>query len=173
MPGAESFSTIAEVAVAFLGFTGVVGVFSGRGHAAAVSMRLWVMVEFGLALLLLALLPSVLHALGGTGAELWVACSLATSLFLIGHLVLVVPRIVRLMRAGAWGGVPASLNLSFPVAYSACFVSQVLNALGLGLERSHGGFLLGLYLLLAASGLNFIALLVALRSSPAQQGRPD
>lgn len=165
MPGAESFSTIAEVAIAFLGFTGVVGVFAGRDHPPAVLLRLWVMVAFGLGLLLLALLPSVLHHLGLVGPTLWVACSVATLLLLSGHLVFVVPRVARHMRTGAWHEVPAALNFSFPVAYLACFATQVLNVFGVGLERSHGGFLLGLFFLLAASGFNFISLLVALRSS--------
>jgi len=169
MVGAESFSTIAEVAIAFLGFTGVVGIFAGRDHPPAVSMRLWAMVEFGLALLLLALLPLVLHHLGWAAPRLWVACSIALLLFLVGHMVLFVPRVVRLRRSGAWGGVPAVLDVSIPLAYSACFVTQVLNSLGVGLGRSHGGYLLGLFFLLATSGFNFITLLVALRSSEPRQ----
>jgi len=169
MDGAESFSTIAEVAIAFLGFTGVVGVFAGRSHPIAVSFRLWVMVEFGLALLLLALLPMVLHHLGWAAPRLWVACSIATLLFLVGHLVFVVPRIARYMRSGVWDGVPTVLNYSFPALYFACLVTQVFNALGVGLGRSHGGYLLGLFLLLAASGFNFISMLVALRSSQSGQ----
>ena len=166
MSGVESFSTIAEIAIAFLGFTGVVGVFSGRGHSDAVSTRLWIMVEFGLALLLLSLLPLVLHALGWNGPTLWLTCSIAAQLFLIGHQVLFAPRILRLIRAGAWGDVPVLLNYATPVVYLGCFATQLINSLGVGLERSSGGYLLGLFLLLAASGLNFIALLVTLRSSP-------
>lgn len=168
MPGAQAFSTIAEIGIAFLGFTGVVGVFGGRGQPAAVSLRLWVMVEFGLGLLLLALLPIVLHHLGWAGPALWGACSGAALLFLLGHAVLVVPRVGRYMRTGEWGGVPV-LNLSFPAAYSLCFATQALNLIGVGLERSIGGYLLGLFLLLGASGLNFISLLVALRSSKSEQ----
>lgn len=166
MPGEESFSTIAEVAVAFLGFTGVVGVFSARAHPPAVSLRLWVMVEFGLALLLLALLPMVLHHLGWSGDTIWASSAVATILFLIGHAVLVVPRVVGYRRSETWGGVPVALEVSVPVAFGACLVSQILNLMGVGLERTHGGYLLGLYLLLTASGLNFASLLVALRGVP-------
>lgn len=163
MPGADVLATIAEIAVAFLGFTGVVGVFSGRRHRAAVSLRLWVMVELGLVLLLLALLPLVLGALGASGPGLWAACSAATLLFVAAHALLVAPRVLAHMRSGEWAAVPAALNTAFPVAFAACGASQLANLLGLGLERSAGGFVLGLFLLLAASGLNFAALLFALQ----------
>jgi hypothetical protein len=42
------------------------------------------------------------------------------------------------------------------------FLSQLLNALGLGLQQSVGGFLVGLYLLLLLSGLNFVYLIFVL-----------
>ena len=169
MPGAESFATIAEVAIAFLGFTGVVGVFAGRGHAPAILVRLWVMVAYGLGLLLLAILPTVLHHLGWVAPSIWVLCSTATLVLLSGHLFLVLPRVIKHKRAGEWGDVPAALDHAFPLAYLACYVTQVLNLLGVGLERSLGGFLLGLFLLLAASGFNFITLLVALWASESGQ----
>ena len=169
MVGAESFSTIAEVAIAFLGFTGMVGIFAGQDHPPAVLMRFWAMVAFGLALLLLALLPLVLHHLGCAAPRLWVACSLALLLFLVGHIALFVPRVMRLRRVGAWGGVPFIVDNAPPLMLSACLVTQVLNLLGVGLGRSHGGYLLGLFFLLAVSGFNFITLLVALRSSEPRQ----
>lgn len=164
MDGTESLSTIAEVAIAFLGFTGVVGVFADRAHPPAVSMRLWAMVAFGLALLLLALLPLVLHHLGWAAPGLWIVCSGAFVLFLAGHVVLFVPRVVRLRRSGEWRGIPILLDNAPPLSLLACVVSQVLNLLGVGLGPSHGGYLLGLYFLLMASGFNFIVLLMALRA---------
>lgn len=112
----------------------------------------------------------MLHHLGASGALLWATCSLAASGFLVGHLVLVVPRVVPHVRAGTWGRVPAALNVIFPATFLTCLVTQVLNSVALGLERSHGGYLLGLFLLIAASGFNFFALLVALRRSDAEVG---
>ena len=41
-------------------------------------------------------------------------------------------------------------------------VSQLLNALGVGLPQSAGGFLIGLYCLLLVSGLNFAGLMFVL-----------
>lgn len=170
MPGSDAFSTLAEVAVAFLGFTGVVGIFGGRGRPPAVTLRLWVMVELGLALLLLALLPMVLHELGSRGAALWTLCSGAAALFVLAHFAFVVPRIVPYLRAGTWGRVPGGVNGAVPALLLASLLTQGLNAAGLGLERSHGGYLLGLFLVVAGSGLNFFALLVVLRASDAEPG---
>ena len=129
MVGAESFSTIAEVAIAFLGFTGVVGIFAGRDHPPEVLMRLWAMVAFGLALLLLAILPLVLHHLGWAAPRLWVACSIALLLFLVGHIVLFVPRVVRLRRAGAWSGVPFILDNAPPCRSSRVWLRRSLTCL--------------------------------------------
>lgn len=51
------------------------------------------------------------------------------------------------------------------------FISQILNALGIGLAQSVGGFLIGVYRILRVSGLNFVFLLYflgrALEDAPA------
>jgi hypothetical protein len=164
LAAADTLSTMAEVSVAFLGFTGVVGVFAGPGRdRPAVSVRLWVMVGLALVTLLLCLLPSVAHQLGARGASLWASCSGAIVLLALGHVLFVVPTILRERRAGRWRG-PLILEL-FPVIAVTCLVTQALNASGILLERTAGGYLLGLYLLLTANGLNFISLLVALRDA--------
>ena len=64
---------------------------------------------------------------------------------------------------GALAGDPITASLFFARA------SQFLNTLGIGLRQSAGGFLIGLYLLLLASGLNFAYLMYVLVS--ADQGR--
>ena len=164
LPASDTLSAMAEVSVAFLGFTGVVGVFAGRSRdILAVSLRLWVMVGLALATLLLCFLPSVLFHLGGRGPNLWASCSATIVALSLGHFVFVAPRVLRERRAGRWSA-PLTLEL-FPIVFGACFVTQGLNALGVFLERTPGGYVLGLYLLLAASGLNFIALLHALRGA--------
>ena len=159
----ETLSTMAEVSISFLGFTGVVGIFAGRSRdLPAVSLRLWVMVGLALVTLLLCFLPSVLHHLGARGQSLWASCSATIVVLSIGHFIFVVPTVIRERRAGRWSSFP--IVDPFPVFFIGCVMTQVLNALGIVLERTSGGYVLGLYLLLAANGINFIALLVALRA---------
>ncbi len=165
LPGTEVLSTIAEISIAFLGFTGVVGVFAGRERQAfAVSLHVWVMVAFGLATLLLALLPFVLHHLGVKQPSLWAVCSAAVVILSLLHFALVEPLVLKERRAGRWRQ-PSILQV-FPAIFIACVLTQLLNTLGIVFDRSLGGYLLGLFLLLAGSGLNFVSLLVALREAP-------
>lgn len=164
LPGSEVLLTVAEVSVAFLGFTGVVGIFAWREtNVVDVSLRFWVMVAFALGTLLLAFLPFVLHYLGLQQPGLWAACSAAVVLLCVGHTVLALPTVLRERRAGRWRQ-PLILEL-FPFIFLTCFVTQSLNALGILFERTLGGYLLGLFLLLACSGFNFVSLLVALRGA--------
>ena len=163
LPVFDTLGTIAEVSVAFLGFTGVVGVFADFERSrSSVSLRLWVMVGLAFATLLLAVLPSVLHHLGVSGPVLWAFCSAGIVAVCLAQFVFVVPRALVEQRAGRWAQ-PLIFRL-FPVLVVGCFLTQGLNMLGIGFERTAGAYVLGLFLMLIANGLNFIALLVDLRS---------
>ena len=71
------------------------------------------------------------------------------------------PRFYRAQLGGAFVRV---LPLEIPISASIVFalISQLLNAFGIGLRQNAGGFLIGLYLLLLCSGLNFAYLIYVL-----------
>lgn len=167
MAGADSFTTIALVAALLLGFGGVTGIFAGRRrNVAEIQVRLWAMLEFGVAVLCLALLPAVLFQLGVGGTALWTTCSAALWAFLGIHIVFAAPRVARHMEEGVWIRVPPGLALAVPLSYSLSLITQALNTFGVLLERDAGGYLLGLYLFLISASLNFVALILALRPEP-------
>jgi hypothetical protein len=82
-----------------------------------------------------------------------------------GNLAFFMPRIWRAQRNGI---VPRILAFDVPIQLSAILllVSQVLNALGIGFSQNVGGFLIGLYLLVVISSLNFVFLLYILHRTP-------
>ncbi len=152
---------IAELSVGFIGFAGIVGALA-RGQLVPEHrhtwLGFWTMIEFGLALLFGSLLPSLLHHLGFTP---WPAARISSAVlgaFLIGHLTLVTPLFMRARRGVKW---PLGIQLLDGTTFLSLIlaaVSQALNALGVPFTTSIGGFLLGLYLLLIVSGLNFALL---------------
>ena len=78
MQGSDVLLTIAELAVAFAGFSSIVVVFQHRDPAQwspAISMRLRAMIEGSLGALYAALLPFALEGLGMQGVVLWRAAS--------------------------------------------------------------------------------------------------
>ena len=96
-------------------------------------------------------------------------------MFLVGHVVFMLPRFARARRSGSWPGSVRVLDIATPVSFLLAFISQIFNALGIGLPQSAGGFLIGIYLLLLISGLNFAFLMYVLvrpgdESPAAQQG---
>ena len=151
---------IAEIAIAFTGFAGIIGALAGRRlkpDDPSVWLPFWVMIEFGLGTLFAALLPMLPHYLGAADRVTWAVSSGAVAVYLVCHLVIMTPRFIRAQLES----VPA---LSYPILASLVFalVSQLLNALGIGLRQNAGGFLIGLYLLLLTSGLNFAYLMYVL-----------
>lgn len=152
---------IAELSVAFAGFSGLIGVVSANPDVAAPSywFRLWVMIEFSITTMMLAMLPFVAHYFGFEGERLWMLGSASIAGFLIVHIVIASPKVRRLYRTGQWLSPPAILDYSVPALMAVCLVTQSLNVAGIVLERTFAGFLLGLILLLAISCVNFVCLM--------------
>lgn len=155
----EVLLTLAEIAVAFAGFSSVVAIFqrgTERGAAGYDRFRFWVMLEHSLAALLFSLLPFPLHFVGLADGAVWSACGLALVAFCVGH--------GTTTRYLAWRGHPAVLSslrswltVLASTVYLAIVVSQVVNVLVWG--RAFGPYLLGVFLLLFAAGVNFVLLL--------------
>ena len=164
MEAEGTLQVIAEISIGFTGFAGIFGALGRRKlrpDNPSVWLPFWSTMELGLATLFAAVLPALPYQFGASDSLTWAIASTALVLVLVGHLVFMVPRILRADRAGSWIRL---LPLDLPI--TACMLSvlltQVLNALGIGLGQDAAGFLLGLYFLLVASGLNFVYLMYVL-----------
>jgi hypothetical protein len=165
---------IAEIAVAFIGFAGIVGALARgqlRPDRRHTWLGFWTMIEFGLAMLLAALLPALLYHLGSESTQIWRISSSVFAVFLMAHLSLVTPRYVRARRGVRWPIGIHVLDIALFILLLMAFVSQILNAMGIAFTTPVGGFLIGLYLLLVLSGFNF-ALLVYLLLLPELEMSP-
>ena len=155
---------IAEIAIAFTGFAGIVGALAGKKLSPTrpdVWLPFWGMIAVGLGIVLAALFPFLPYHLGASDQLSWAVSSAVVVVLLVCNFVFLSPRIFRAQRDGTFPKMPA-FDVPIVVCLLLAFVSQVLNTLGVGLPRSAGGLLIGLYLLLLLSGLNFAYVLYVL-----------
>ena len=164
MEAEGTLEVVAEISIAFTGFAGIVGALAGeklRPTHPHVWLPFWAMIEGGLGTLFAALFPMLPYYLGLSERHVWAASSSLIVILIVCHVVFMGPRFIRAMRHPSWVRLPA-LEIPLRSAIVIAFLSQLLNALGLGLQQSVGGFLVGLYLLLLLSGLNFVYLIFVL-----------
>jgi hypothetical protein len=164
MDAASTLETLAEIGVALAGFAGIVGALAGeklRPTYPEIWLPFWAMIASGLVLVLAALFPFLPYRFGAAQNLTWAASSAFVAGLTACNLAYFMPRILRAIRDGAF---PRVWAVSVPLDLASLLVlaTQVLNALGIGFRQSAGGFLLGLYLLLLISGLNFVFLLYVL-----------
>jgi len=175
MNAESTLETVAEIGVSLAGFAGIVGALAGEKLRPA-HPEVWIpfsaMISSALGIVFVALFPFLPHHFGASDHVLWAVSSAFGSTITAGNLAFFMPRI---WRAQLNGVVPRILAFDVPIQLSAIFllVSQVLNALGIGLSQSAGGFLIGLYLLVVISGLNFVFLLYILHRTPGHLSGPD
>ncbi len=168
MDAEGTLQVIAEIAIAFTGFAGIIGALGGTRLSPAhleVWLPFWAMIEGGLGVLFAALFPVLPHHLGVSGQLSWAISSAVVVALLICHFVFFAPRFIRAQRDGSLVKMPA-FDVPVRVCFLVTLVSQVLNTFGLGLPQSAGGFLIGLYSLLLMLGLNFAFLVYVLLRPP-------
>ena len=161
MEGESVLQMIAEASVAFAGFTGVVAVLgtrsTGRWRPLDV-IRFRMMVTTSLLTLGFALLPALLHYVGVSPRVYWTI----SSALLGAALPVVLWRSIALQREYKIkedpGFVPGFRLLSVVVVLTAT-VSQFMNVLGIGLDRTFGGYLIGLLAFLFLCAGMFVLLL--------------
>ncbi len=165
MEGSDVLLAVAEVSIAFAGFTSIVGVLGhrvGEGWGAEYRLRLWLMIESSLATLFFSLLPFIPFHFAFDETVVWASASSSMAIFLFVHLAVVGARLRVLYRLGQWSTQRfESLNGGLILL---TMVVQSMNALAIGFDRSFGPYLLGLILLLALASMHFVALLVAVYS---------
>jgi hypothetical protein len=165
---AQALSALAEVSVAFAGFSGIVTAFrrSDRGAWSRLDrFRFRFMVEFSLATLALSLFPFFLSELGLPEPRVW---SLSSLLLGGGALLYLIRSALRLRRIVAAGervsrGL-AALSVAVGIAIT---VSAFANAGGL-FSRPSGVYLAGVGGCLFVSSAMFARLLLASSPSPGE-----
>jgi hypothetical protein len=161
MKAAEALSVLAEVSVAFAGFSGIVTVFrrpDPDDWTPLDRFRFRFMVEFSLATLFLSLAPFFAVELGVSEDAVWSACSVALAAGSGIYLFRAVRRVGRLLALGEPVS-PSAALIAFAVGVLVS-VSAVANAAGL-FARPAGVYLLGVGGCLFVSALLFGRLLLA------------
>jgi hypothetical protein len=168
MNAENTLEAIAQIGVALAGFAGIVGALAGeklRPTHPEVWYPFWALISSGLGVVFVALFPFLLYHFGASDNVVWAGSSAFLFVVTASNLAFFLPRILRAARNGAFRRIPI---VAVPVDSASYLVlaTQALNALGIGFAQSVGGFLIGLYLLLVISALNFAFLLFVLGRAP-------
>ena len=164
MDAEGTLEVIAEISIAFTGFAGIVGALAGarlRPAQLHIWLLFWFMIESGLGTLFAALFPMLPYHLGLPDRYLWSVSSGLIVILIVCHGAFMSPRFIRAQRDPSLVRLPV-LQIAVRAALVVALVSQLLNALGVGLPQSAGGFLIGLYFLLLVTALSFVCLMVVL-----------
>jgi hypothetical protein len=153
----EILLTVAEIAIAIIGFAGIVTALRGETSESAGSLhrlRLRIMVEGSASVMLLAFLPLLLSGLF-EGSSVW---AVASGVLAVSSPVYVYSVIVRQRRI--FGGKTLEETLLFDsfLVFLAAVVEVILifNTLGLFFEPKFEVYLLGVLLPLAAAVAMFV-----------------
>jgi hypothetical protein len=157
MTASDALTTIAEVAVALVGFSGLVAALLGRAAGTWDTRDVaafWQIIGFSAAALLFALLPFPLHFLGLSEAAVWLWLSAVLAVLSLAWALaaLLVP--VRLARRGLTMRFPRGSRV-VPLFAFALSLVLFLNSADLLISRGPGVYLLALTSYLAMSLLYF------------------
>lgn len=169
MQGEGILETIAELSVAFAGFTGVVAAFGrrvGETGSALDAHAFKAMLASSLQALLFSVLPFLLSACGLEEPALWRA---ASGFMLAGLAIGGFEDFRYAARADRkdWTRIERALGIAILLAGVAATIAQIANALG-AVQRSFAPYLGGLLFFLTFSSVWFVRLLMP---SGASHGR--
>jgi hypothetical protein len=164
--GSDILQTIAEIAIALTGFTGIVVALGGRtrdGFSGFVMVRFRILLVASLAALAFALLPILLHHLAVPAAVVWSLSSAVVAAFMVPIVILD----VRSFRQFS-NEIPPFERRAAPVIAilgSALWVAQVANATFL---HAFGPFLAAPLWFLGFSAFSFSRLLLTSQENTTQ-----
>ena len=171
MEGSDFLLTVAEISIAFDGFSAVVAVFrQGRGELLSPLQQLLlrVMIELGFAALFFSLAPFVLSYLDVAQGWLWPLCDVSLGAFMIIYFT---HYGFRRRRYGALNESPVSARSIYSriAVNHALGIIALLAGFDLILEPSLGIYALGITWLLALGALTFI-IAVGVMERPGNEG---
>ena len=151
MDPADTLLTLGELAIALVGFAGVVTVFQMRSHwNEHHAQRLWNMLRLALSLLFFSLLPIAWLA---ADRSPWLVCSALLSVMLIVQAAISTRAIFT--RGDGVNVYFASVLL---VGGWTSVIVMILNTLGIVFERGFSGYFVGLFWLVMATTMFFTRL---------------
>jgi hypothetical protein len=164
MQQADTLQLLAELAVAFAGFTGLVGALrSTRSEDRAFRGELRLLIEFSLYLMLSAVVPLFLWQAGVSAEGSWRIASLAHSIFVVVYYARRWPSLSE--NARALGAVKTAIGtLVFEVPLMLLLLA---NALALLPWEPHVAYLANLFYQLVATSLSFMRFASPLWREPA------
>jgi hypothetical protein len=161
MQAADALTTLAEVSVAFAGFSGIVTAFRRRSPGEWSDLdrfRFRFMIEFSLATLALSMLPLFLAELGLSESRAWTVASLVLGGGALSYLARSAWQLRRLLAAGEpVSHTLAAVSVAIGIAVAA---SAFANAAGL-FSHPSGVYLAGVGGCLFVSSAMFARLLLA------------
>ena len=161
MPHADDFRTLAEIAIALAGFTGIVVALNGRspdGRSPIGGARLRALLLESLGVVFFAFMPSLVDSALQNAALSWQISQLGFALY---HLLV----LVIFFRSTGLAHVsvrPDWLVTPFGVAI---LIAQFTTAAGFFSEHTHFVYFLALMFLLFAAAFDFALLLLARRNA--------
>jgi len=148
--------SLAEIAVALLGFAAIVSVFRGRDGGWRPEGRFWVMVTLGFSNFVLALLPIPFLAATARSGVTWGVCSASLALVAVGNAILA----VRVY------GIDRDSGMSYSPFFQVCYLVVLAGAAtfgvantGLFFETQFWPYVAALVLLQVATASTFLRLL--------------
>ncbi len=169
MTGSDVLTVLAEVFVAFAGFTGIVATLGQRSEGKwrpVDVIRFRALLEASLAGLVLCVLPFGFHHFAVAEAITWGVCSAILAVYATTYL-LKVRRSQDKLRATEDPDFVPGVRLSLTLLTGLVVPIQALNAAGVGLEHTFSGFLVGLIYLLVLCSSMFVLLLRFVRTKAA------
>jgi hypothetical protein len=165
MQASEELLTIAELAIALAGFSGVVVAFGHQGELNAIDRwRFFCLLSLSVGAAVMAFLPSVLHLQGISGASLWRVSSMIFLVVSIPYYVVVLPRLMRAARE--LDAVPPRTYLTTAFFLTALNLALLLcNAVGWPYSPGAAFFISALIVWLVIASM-FFGILVLGRRAP-------
>ena len=165
MQDSDLLQTIAEIAIALTGFTGVVAVLGerARGKWRAVDLfRFNNLLTTSIAALFLAFVPILIHKLGAPELTAWrLSSGLAAAYILV---VFARGRSIRQLPQDQQVEIQRPVLGALFVIHAAVFLLLVANALGVAYSGESAPFLVALVWLLAFAAFQFVRLLLLLQA---------
>jgi len=166
LQGSDVLTILAEIFVAFAGFTGIVAALGHRSEGKwrpVDVIRFQTMLQASLAGLVFSVVPFGFHYFGVAEAITWGFGSALLAVYVVYFIVTTIQKHKKLRATDDPDFVPGVrlvlLTLAVPVV-----ASQLLNAIGVGLLHSFSGFLVGLLYLLLMCCAMFVLLLRFVRT---------
>ncbi len=166
MQGSDVLTILAEIFVAFAGFTGIVAALGQRSEGKwrpVEVIRFRALLEASLAGLVFSVAPFGFHYFGVAEAITWSLGSALLAVYIISLLFRIIRKLKKLRATEDPDFVP-SVRLVLVTLAVPVVATQLLNAIGAGLQHTFSGFLVGLIFLLILCCAMFVLLLRFVRT---------